>query len=84
MGSFRPTTGTLMLFTALHSGCDKVSVYGMGYNDNFTLYYYDDKFHHFKMDKHSHDTKSELKILKGLDKIGVINWYKRGIFNYFH
>ncbi|XP_033647089.1 alpha-N-acetylgalactosaminide alpha-2,6-sialyltransferase 2-like isoform X1 [Asterias rubens] len=84
LGSFRPTTGTIMLFTALHSGCDKVSIYGMGYNDNFTLYYYDQKFRHFKMDKVSHDTKSELKILKGLDRIGAIDWYKRGIYSYFH
>ncbi|XP_038060677.1 alpha-N-acetylgalactosaminide alpha-2,6-sialyltransferase 1-like isoform X2 [Patiria miniata] len=82
--AFRPTTGTIMLFTALFAGCDQVSVYGMGYNDNFTLYYYDEEFRLFKMAKNSHDTKSELKILKRLDQMGAIQWYQRGISDFFH
>ncbi|XP_022083238.1 alpha-N-acetylgalactosaminide alpha-2,6-sialyltransferase 2-like isoform X2 [Acanthaster planci] len=77
--SFRPTTGTLMLMTALHSGCDQVSVYGMGYTDKYTLYYYDSAYRRFHMDKSSHDTQSELAILKGLDRAGIITWYKRDV-----
>ena len=82
--SFRPTTGTLMLMTALHAGCDQVSVYGMGYNDKYTLYYYDSAYRRFRMDKLAHDTLSELAVLKGLDQAGIIAWYKRDVAEFYH
>ncbi|XP_072026825.1 alpha-N-acetylgalactosaminide alpha-2,6-sialyltransferase 1-like [Amphiura filiformis] len=76
--SFRPTTGGMMLFTALHA-CDSVSVYGMGFTWQYTEHYYDNKFLRFRNVKGSHDFKKEIAIMKQLDEDGVIKWYKRDV-----
>ncbi|XP_063951939.1 alpha-N-acetylgalactosaminide alpha-2,6-sialyltransferase 1-like [Lytechinus pictus] len=77
--SFRPTTGAMMFFTALHTGCDSLSVYGMGYNKKYTGYYYDSKFSAYRNTSASHDFRREVEIIKELDQAGVIKWYKRDV-----
>ncbi|XP_041459390.1 alpha-N-acetylgalactosaminide alpha-2,6-sialyltransferase 1-like [Lytechinus variegatus] len=77
--SFRPSTGAMMFMTALHSGCDSLSVYGMGFNVKYTEHYYDKTFSVYKNVKGSHDFAREIEIMKELDKAGVIKWYKRDV-----
>ncbi|XP_030833702.1 alpha-N-acetylgalactosaminide alpha-2,6-sialyltransferase 2-like isoform X2 [Strongylocentrotus purpuratus] len=77
--SFRPSTGFVMFMTALQSGCDSVSVYGMGFNKKYSGYYYDKKFYTYENTSKSHDFLREVKILKELDKAGIIKWYKRDV-----
>ncbi|XP_038049365.1 alpha-N-acetylgalactosaminide alpha-2,6-sialyltransferase 2-like isoform X2 [Patiria miniata] len=80
--SFRPTTGGMMFFTALHAGCDSVSVYGMGFTGAYSEHYYDKSFVKFKNVKGSHDFKKEVSILKRLDQDGLIRWYKRDVHEF--
>eukprot|EP00057_Strongylocentrotus_purpuratus_P024673 XP_011679147.1 PREDICTED: alpha-N-acetylgalactosaminide alpha-2,6-sialyltransferase 1 [Strongylocentrotus purpuratus] len=77
--SFRPSTGAMMLMTALHSGCDSLSVYGMGFTEKYTEHYYDKTFSIYKNVKGSHDFAREIEIMKELDKAGIIKWYKRDV-----
>ncbi|XP_071492171.1 alpha-N-acetylgalactosaminide alpha-2,6-sialyltransferase 2-like [Diadema antillarum] len=77
--SFRPSTGAMMLFAALHGGCDEVSVYGMGFNKAYTEHYYDTKFTVYKNVKGSHDFAREIAIMKELDRSNIIHWYKRDV-----
>ncbi|XP_038073270.1 alpha-N-acetylgalactosaminide alpha-2,6-sialyltransferase 2-like isoform X2 [Patiria miniata] len=81
--SYRPTTGGIMLLAAFHSGCDQVSVYGMGYTVKYSLYYTDGKYQRVGMNKHAHDIDTEVAILKGLDRAGIISWYKRDVKEFF-
>ncbi|XP_038073268.1 alpha-N-acetylgalactosaminide alpha-2,6-sialyltransferase 2-like [Patiria miniata] len=86
--SYRPTTGGIMLMAAFHFGCDQVSVYGMGYNVKYSLYYTDTVFRRISMKiekgrNTAHDIHSELAILKGLDRAGIISWYKRDVKEFF-
>ncbi|XP_033647865.1 alpha-N-acetylgalactosaminide alpha-2,6-sialyltransferase 1-like [Asterias rubens] len=77
--AFRPTTGGMMFFTALHAGCDSISVYGMGFTGHFTEHYYDRAFIRYKSFKASHDFGKEIEILQSLNRDGVILWYKRDV-----
>ncbi|XP_071791359.1 alpha-N-acetylgalactosaminide alpha-2,6-sialyltransferase 2-like isoform X1 [Asterias amurensis] len=80
--TFRPSTGAIMFLTALHAGCDSVSVYGIGHTDDYTYYYYDAKFTSVNWKRSVHDTRAELYILQGLDRIGTIDWYKRDVSSF--
>ena len=71
-----------MFLTALHAGCDSVSVYGIGHTDDYTYYYYDAKFTSVNWKRSVHDTLAELYILQGLDRIGTIDWYKRDVSSF--
>ncbi|XP_022096055.1 alpha-N-acetylgalactosaminide alpha-2,6-sialyltransferase 1-like isoform X2 [Acanthaster planci] len=77
--SYRPTTGGMMFFTALHAGCDSVSVYGMGFTGQYSEHYYDKEFKKYKSVKGSHDFQREVEILKHLDQDELIRWYKRDV-----
>ena len=77
--SFRPSTGAMMFMAALHSGCDQLSVYGMGFNKKYTEHYYDKTFSIYKNVKGSHDFAREIEIMMELDKAGIIKWYKRDV-----
>ncbi|XP_071816380.1 alpha-N-acetylgalactosaminide alpha-2,6-sialyltransferase 1-like isoform X2 [Apostichopus japonicus] len=77
--SFRPSTGAVMFFAALHGGCDQISVYGMGFNAQYTEHYYDKEYKKYTNFKGSHDFQREINILKNLHSEGVINWYTRDI-----
>ena len=77
--SFRPSTGAMMLFTAMHAGCDTLSVYGMGFNRDYTEHYYDKTFTIYRDVRGSHDFPREIEIMKELDKAGIIKWYKRDV-----
>ncbi|XP_030855899.1 alpha-N-acetylgalactosaminide alpha-2,6-sialyltransferase 2-like [Strongylocentrotus purpuratus] len=81
--SFRPSTGAVMFMTALHSGCDSLSVYGMGFNHKYTSYYYDQTFTIYKNLKQWHDFAREIEIMKKLDKAGIIKWYKRDVPEFY-
>ena len=81
--SIRPSTGAVMFMTALHSGCDSLSVYGMGFNHKYTSYYYDQTFTIYKDLKRWHDFAREIEIMKKLDKAGIIKWYKRDVPEFY-
>lgn len=68
-----------MFFAALHGGCDQISVYGMGFNTQYTEHYYDKEYMKYKNVVGSHDFKREVEILKNLHKDKVITWYTRDI-----
>ncbi|XP_071960944.1 alpha-N-acetylgalactosaminide alpha-2,6-sialyltransferase 1-like isoform X2 [Antedon mediterranea] len=80
--AFRPTTGGIMFMSALHSGCDSVNAYGMGFNKQYTSHYYDIEYRPHKSTA-SHDFGREIDILKILDKEGIINWYKRDVKQFY-
>ena len=74
---FRPTTGSLMLLTALHAGCDRVQVYGMGYQSKYTLYYFDDHFRSYNISDSVHYLSKEIRLMKALHESEIIDWYQR-------
>lgn len=77
--SFRPSTGAVMFFAALHGGCDEISVYGMGFNAQYSEHYYDKEYQKYTNFRGSHDFQKEIKILKDLHRDGIITWYTRDI-----
>ncbi|XP_019633319.1 PREDICTED: alpha-N-acetylgalactosaminide alpha-2,6-sialyltransferase 1-like [Branchiostoma belcheri] len=77
--SFRPTTGGIMVMAALNS-CDKLSLYGLGYNTKYSHYYYDKKYKAFKPVLGSHDHRKEIKLWDSLDREGITYWYRRDVF----
>ncbi|CAH1265405.1 ST6GALNAC2 [Branchiostoma lanceolatum] len=77
--SFRPTTGAIMTMTALHT-CDKLSLYGLGYNTKYSNHYFDRKYKKFRNVKLSHDHKREIRLWDSLDKEGIVYWYRRDVF----
>ncbi|CAH1271267.1 ST6GALNAC2 [Branchiostoma lanceolatum] len=77
--SFRPTTGAIMTMIALHT-CDKLSLYGMGYNNKYSSHYYDKKYTDFHPPVRSHDHTREIKLWDSLDKESIVYWYRRDDF----
>ncbi|XP_019629908.1 PREDICTED: alpha-N-acetylgalactosaminide alpha-2,6-sialyltransferase 1-like [Branchiostoma belcheri] len=77
--SFRPTTGGIMTMTALHA-CDKLSLYGMGYNIKYSNHYFDTEYHEFLSVMNSHNHIREIQLWDHLDKKGIVNWYRRDVF----
>ncbi|XP_078596669.1 alpha-N-acetylgalactosaminide alpha-2,6-sialyltransferase 2-like [Branchiostoma floridae x Branchiostoma japonicum] len=77
--SFRPTTGGIMVMAALNS-CDKLSLYGVGYNTKYSHYYYDKQYKAFKPVLGSHDHRREIKLWDSLDREGLAYWYRRDVF----
>ncbi|XP_022109114.1 alpha-N-acetylgalactosaminide alpha-2,6-sialyltransferase 2-like isoform X2 [Acanthaster planci] len=74
---FRPSTGSLMLFTALHAGCDSVQVYGMGYQPKYSLYYFDNEYRAHNISTSVHDLSKEISLVKLLHEAEIIDWYQR-------
>ncbi|XP_063077595.1 alpha-N-acetylgalactosaminide alpha-2,6-sialyltransferase 2-like [Engraulis encrasicolus] len=74
---YMPSTGALMLFTAIHT-CDKVSAYGFitGNYASFSEHYYDDHKRPLKFFA-NHDLKMEARLWKSLHTQGVITLYQR-------
>ncbi|XP_033500078.1 alpha-N-acetylgalactosaminide alpha-2,6-sialyltransferase 2 isoform X1 [Epinephelus lanceolatus] len=75
---YMPTTGALMLMTALHT-CDQVSAYGFitrNYN-MFSDHYYD-SIRKPLMFYSNHDMPMERRLWEFLNKRGVIRLYQRG------
>ncbi|KAI8497027.1 Solute carrier 49 member 4 [Branchiostoma belcheri] len=68
--SFRPTTGGIMTMTALHA-CDKLSLYGMGYNIKYSNHYFDTEYHEFLSVMNSHNHIREIQLWDHLDKEGI-------------
>ncbi|XP_035663705.1 alpha-N-acetylgalactosaminide alpha-2,6-sialyltransferase 2-like [Branchiostoma floridae] len=77
--SFRPTTGGIMTMVALHA-CDKLSLYGMGYNYKYSNHYFDTRYQEFLPVLLSHDHTREIKLWDTLDKEGIVYWYRRDVF----
>ncbi|KAI8501733.1 alpha-N-acetylgalactosaminide alpha-2,6-sialyltransferase [Branchiostoma belcheri] len=77
--SFRPTTGAVMAMTALHA-CDKLSLYGLGYNNKYSNHYFDRKYKKFRVFRLSHDHEREIRLWDSLDKEGLVYWYRRDVF----
>ncbi|XP_077987614.1 alpha-N-acetylgalactosaminide alpha-2,6-sialyltransferase 2-like [Glandiceps talaboti] len=77
--SFRPTTGALMVMTALHGGCDMVSLYGMGFTHDYSMHYYDKEYVRYPNLKGSHDFKREIALWRQLHRDGIVRWYKRDV-----
>ncbi|XP_038060678.1 alpha-N-acetylgalactosaminide alpha-2,6-sialyltransferase 2-like [Patiria miniata] len=74
---FRPTTGSLMLLTALHAGCDYVQLYGMGYQPKYSLYYFDDDYRGYNISTSVHNLSKEIGLIKSLHEAEIIDWYQR-------
>ncbi|XP_078597994.1 alpha-N-acetylgalactosaminide alpha-2,6-sialyltransferase 2-like [Branchiostoma floridae x Branchiostoma japonicum] len=77
--AFRPTTGGIMTMVALHV-CDKLSLYGMGYNYKYSNHYFDETYQPFLSVLMTHDHKREIKLWDTLDKEGIVYWYRRDVF----
>ncbi|XP_078596687.1 alpha-N-acetylgalactosaminide alpha-2,6-sialyltransferase 1-like [Branchiostoma floridae x Branchiostoma japonicum] len=77
--SFRPTTGAIMTMIALHT-CDKLSLYGLGYNTKYSNHYFDRKYKKFRVVRLSHDHQREIRLWDSLDKEGIVYWYRRDVF----
>ncbi|XP_066273067.1 alpha-N-acetylgalactosaminide alpha-2,6-sialyltransferase 1-like isoform X1 [Branchiostoma lanceolatum] len=77
--AFRPTTGGIMAMVALHA-CDKLSLYGLGYNYKYSNHYFDQEYEQFKRVLGSHDHRREIKLWDALDKEGIVYWYRRDVF----
>ncbi|XP_019624487.1 PREDICTED: alpha-N-acetylgalactosaminide alpha-2,6-sialyltransferase 1-like [Branchiostoma belcheri] len=77
--SFRPTTGAIMTMTALHA-CDKLSLYGMGYNIKYSNHYFDPQYQKFANVMGSHNHEREIELWDRLDKEGIVYWYRRDVF----
>ncbi|XP_070558117.1 alpha-N-acetylgalactosaminide alpha-2,6-sialyltransferase 2-like [Ptychodera flava] len=77
--SFRPTTGAIMVMTAMHAGCDHLSLYGMGYTHDYSMHYYDKEYVKYQSLKGSHDFKREIAIWARLHQDGIARWYKRDV-----
>nr|XP_006821305.1 PREDICTED: alpha-N-acetylgalactosaminide alpha-2,6-sialyltransferase 2-like [Saccoglossus kowalevskii] len=73
------TTGGMMLMTALHGGCDHVTIYGMGYTYDYSMHYYDKDYVKYDKVTGSHDYQREIALMHQLHKDGVVTWYKRDI-----
>ncbi|XP_071803169.1 CMP-N-acetylneuraminate-beta-galactosamide-alpha-2,3-sialyltransferase 1-like [Asterias amurensis] len=77
--SYRPTTGAMTVFLALHL-CDEVTIYGFGYDPRFTMHYYDTSFvKHTDVSTGSHDVDNERFLWSKLHQEGVIRLFKRDI-----
>ncbi|XP_035698508.1 alpha-N-acetylgalactosaminide alpha-2,6-sialyltransferase 1-like [Branchiostoma floridae] len=72
----RPTTGAMLVFTAVHM-CDKVDIYGFGYNPRFSAHYYDSTFHEHTDKGTVHNGTNERLVWEQLHADGIINWWKR-------
>ncbi|XP_061763718.1 alpha-N-acetylgalactosaminide alpha-2,6-sialyltransferase 1-like isoform X2 [Nerophis ophidion] len=75
--SFRPTTGAITIFLALHT-CDQVDAYGFMTEDHakYSNYYYEREQKHVPMVS-SHDILMEMKLWKQLHDGKVIRLYQR-------
>lgn len=74
---FMPSTGALMLLTALHT-CDQVSAFGF-ITENYAAFsdhYYDSHYKPLKFFS-NHDMRLELKLWKSLHKQKIISLYQR-------
>ncbi|XP_033647959.1 alpha-N-acetylgalactosaminide alpha-2,6-sialyltransferase 2-like [Asterias rubens] len=74
---YRPSTGALMLFTALHAGCDRVQVFGMGYQLMYSVYYYDADYQRPHVATSVHDLAKETELMDSFNDAGIIDWYQR-------
>ncbi|XP_066299507.1 alpha-N-acetylgalactosaminide alpha-2,6-sialyltransferase 1-like isoform X2 [Branchiostoma lanceolatum] len=72
----RPTTGAMLVFTAVHM-CDKVDIYGFGYDPRFSAHYYDSTFHEHTDKGTVHNSTNERLVWDRLHHDGIINWWKR-------
>ncbi|XP_056152922.1 alpha-N-acetylgalactosaminide alpha-2,6-sialyltransferase 2 [Lampris incognitus] len=74
---YRPSTGAVMLLSALHT-CDKVSAYGFMTPDysKYSDHYFDTSYHpvHFYI---NHDFRLEMKLWQQLQQAGLIQLYMR-------
>ncbi|XP_038079457.1 alpha-N-acetylgalactosaminide alpha-2,6-sialyltransferase 1-like [Patiria miniata] len=76
---FRPTTGALNVFIALHI-CDDVRVYGFGYDLRYSLHYYDKEFiKHRDALTVPHNIEMEKKLWLKLHDEGAIKLFKRDL-----
>eukprot|EP00057_Strongylocentrotus_purpuratus_P034029 XP_793656.3 PREDICTED: CMP-N-acetylneuraminate-beta-galactosamide-alpha-2,3-sialyltransferase 1 [Strongylocentrotus purpuratus] len=77
--SHRPTTGALVVMLAVHV-CDEVTIYGFGYDQRFTLHYYDKAFvSHTDKSTALHDIDNERGLWNKLHEEGVIRFFKRDL-----
>ncbi|XP_041477889.1 alpha-N-acetylgalactosaminide alpha-2,6-sialyltransferase 2-like [Lytechinus variegatus] len=77
--SHRPTTGALVVMLAVHI-CDEVTIYGFGYDQRFTLHYYDKNFvNHTDKSTALHDIDNERGLWNKLHEEGVIRFFKRDL-----
>ncbi|XP_071484211.1 alpha-N-acetylgalactosaminide alpha-2,6-sialyltransferase 2-like [Diadema antillarum] len=75
----RPTTGALVVMLAVHI-CDEVTIYGFGYDQRFTLHYYDKAFvSHTDKSTALHDVDNERGLWNKLHEEGVIRFFKRDL-----
>ena len=74
---FRPSTGALMLFTALHAGCDRVQVFGMGYQQMYSVYYTDKIYQSHDIATSVHDLSKEIQLMEYFNEAEIIDWYQR-------
>ncbi|XP_078657293.1 alpha-N-acetylgalactosaminide alpha-2,6-sialyltransferase 2-like [Branchiostoma floridae x Branchiostoma belcheri] len=72
----RPTTGAMLVFTAVHM-CDKVDIYGFGYDPRFSAHYYDTSFHEHTDKGTVHNSTNERRVWERLHADGIINWWRR-------
>ena len=69
--------GAILVFTAMHI-CDEVSLYGFGYDERFTMHYYDTQFvTHTDESTGCHDIHQERALWEKLHTEGVIKLFKR-------
>ena len=73
------SSGAVMVLLAVHL-CDAVSIYGFGYDPQFTLHYYDGTFTQ-RTNKltWTHDVRNEKKLWEKLHNEGAIHFFKRDI-----
>ncbi|KAI8493467.1 protein sialylation [Branchiostoma belcheri] len=60
-----------MTMTALHA-CDKLSLYGMGYNIKYSNHYFDPQYQQFANVMGSHNHEREIELWDRLDKEGIV------------
>ncbi|XP_071964300.1 alpha-N-acetylgalactosaminide alpha-2,6-sialyltransferase 2-like isoform X2 [Antedon mediterranea] len=72
----RPTTGAIMLLTALHT-CDQIDIYGFGGSyDKFSEHYYEKTYQKHRFFA-NHDNKAENELWENLHQLGIVKMYKR-------
>ncbi len=71
------TLGAIVVIMALHL-CDEVNIYGFGYDQRFTLHYYDERsIKHTDNFTAMHDVDNERILWRKLHDEGILRLFKR-------
>ncbi|XP_022080178.1 alpha-N-acetylgalactosaminide alpha-2,6-sialyltransferase 1-like [Acanthaster planci] len=77
--AMKPTTGAIVVMLAVHL-CDSVTIYGFGYDPQFSMHYYDAEF--LKRTYRStwtHDVENEKRLWGKLHQEGALRFFKRDV-----